>query len=361
MITYNPFNERLKKQYEDTLLHENYRAERTASAVWKAINLFEEFTGKKDFTTFNTEQAKGFKRWLTRQENEKGDLLSLSTVRSTLKILRDFFQWLAIHPQCIRKVDGRAIAYLRLSNNDERAGRATREQPAPTVEEVHKVLEAMPTNTDVEKRDRAIIACLALTAVRDAALISLKVKDVDRAKREVWQDPKHVNTKNRKGISTFFMPFDPLWESIFIGWLDHLQACGFTGEDALFPKEHTICRPETMQFESAGLSRDHWASTKPVCDVLRKAFQAVGLPYYRPHSFRKMLGIWALENCTQKQYKALSQNIGHEHIMTTYNPYGELNDHARRKAIDSIGKQDVNFQHVSDDAFFEEMRRRLKR
>lgn len=83
-------------------------------------------------------------------------MLSLSTVRSLLKQLRDFFGWLAIHPQYIRKIDARAAAYLRLSNNAERAGRATRELPVPTVEEIHLVLETMPYGTQIEKRDRAI-------------------------------------------------------------------------------------------------------------------------------------------------------------------------------------------------------------
>lgn len=65
------------------------------------------------------------------------------------------------------------------------------------------------------------------------------------------------------------------------------------------------------------------------------------------------------ENCSQLQYKALSQNIGHEHIMTTYNPYGELNDHARRKAIESIGKQDGDLQNISNEVIFAEVQRRL--
>lgn len=174
---------------KDTLLHESYREQRTADAVWKAINLYEHYTDRKDFTSFGMEQAKAFKRWLVKQENAKGELLSLSTVRSALKILRDFFGWLAIHPQYIRKIDGRAAGYLRLSNNAERAGRATRELPVPSIEEVHKVLETMPHGTEIEKRDRAVIAFMALTCVRDAALISLKMKDVDRVKKRYGKTP----------------------------------------------------------------------------------------------------------------------------------------------------------------------------
>jgi len=362
MPEYNPLNERLKKQYEDTLLHENYREERTADSVWKAINLYENYTGRRDFTTFDMEQAKGFKRWLVKQKNAKGELLSLSTVRSTLKILRDFFGWLSIHPQYIRKIDGRAAGYLRLSNNAERAGRATKELPIPSVEEVHKVLEAMPHGTEIEKRDRAVIAFMALTGVRDAALISLKMKDVDRVKKEVWQDPKHVDTKNRKAISTFFMPFDPLWQDIVMEWLDYAeQELGFKPDDPLFPKQAVKCNPATLKFEVTGLSREHCANATPVRQIFHAGFTLAGLPYYNPHSFRKMLAIWALENCTQMEFKAISQNIGHQHAITTYNSYGTLNDHKRRSVISAIGTGKTDISHVPDEIVIAEMQRRMQR
>jgi integrase/recombinase XerD len=359
---YNPLNEALKKQYEDGLLHESYREQRTADAVWKAINLYENYTGRKDFTTFDMEQAKGFKRWLVKQENGKGELLSLSTIRSTLKMLRDFFSWLSIHPQYIRKVDGRAAGYLRLSNNAERAGRATKELPVPSMEEIHRVLEAIPHGTEIQKRDRAVIAFMALTGVRDAALISLKMKDIDKTTKEVWQDPKHVKTKNRKAISTFFMPFDPLWQDIVMQWLDYAeQKLGFTPEDPLFPKQAIKSNPATLRFEVTGLSREHWANTSSVIQIFHEAFALAGLPYYNPHSFRKMLAIWALEHCSQIEFKAISQNIGHENAITTYNPYGKLSDYKRRSVISSIGTGNTDISHVPDAIVIAEMQRRMQR
>lgn len=361
MPEYNPLNERLKKQYEDTLLHEGYRDIRTADAVWKALNLYEKYTGKKDFTSFNMEQAKGFKRWFVTQTNAKGERLSLSTVRSTLKVLRDFFGWLAMHPKYIRKVDARAATYLRLSNNEERAGRATRELPAPSMEEVHQALMAMPHDTPMEKRDRAVLAFMALTGVRDAALVSLKMKDMDRTKNELWQDPKHVKTKNRKAIATTFMPFDPLWQEIVDDWLDYaeLVLC-LKPNDPLFPKTEIKSNPETLAFEAVGLSREHWANATPVRQIFKAAFTAAGLPYYNPHSIRKMLAIWALEHCDQLQFKALSQNIGHDHAMTTYNTYAPLPDHKRRSVINSIGKGSAELRNVPLDALLAEMQRRAQ-
>ncbi len=358
----NPINERLKKQYEDALLHGAYKERRTVDAVWKAINLFENFTGRKDFSTVDTEQAKGFKRWLEKQTNTSGEPLSLSTVRSTLANVREFFKWLATHPQCIRKVEGQAAMYLRLSNNDERASRATRELPVPTIAAVRQALEAMPFNTAIEKRNRALMAFTALTGVRDAALISLKMKDIDLAKREIWQNPRHVKTKNRKGITTFFMAFDPLWEEIVTDWIIYARdTLGFQDNDPLFPKEAIANNPKKMKFESIGLSREQWANATPVREIFKAGFTSAGLPYYRPHSFRKMLVTWALENCDQYQFKAISQNLGHEHSMVTYNSYGTLSLHDQRKAVASIGTGSADLKNIPIDALLAEMGRRAQK
>lgn len=56
-----------------------------------------------------------------------------------------------------------------------------------------------------EKRERAVFAFLILTCVRDDALVSIKMKDVDIEKKTLWQDPKHRRTKFRKGIVTAFV------------------------------------------------------------------------------------------------------------------------------------------------------------
>lgn len=148
----------------------------------------------------------------------------------------------------------------------------------------------MPDGTDIEKRNRALIAFTALTGVRDAALISLKIKDVDIKTKTVWQDPNHVKTKNRKAIETFFIPFDSLWAEIVSDWIYHSrETLKFTDDNPLFPKTLIKTNPENLCFENFGLSREHWANAEPVRKIFRAAFQGAGLPYYTPHSFRNML------------------------------------------------------------------------
>lgn len=363
MIEYHPRNELVKKQYEDALLHGKYRDPKTVKAVWNSINLFEEFSGHADFRDLDADQAKRFKAWLAKRRNRKGQGLSVSTMRSTLQAVREFFEWLAIHPQYVRKVDGRAVQYLRLSDNENRAGRAFRERPAPTLEELRKTLGAMPSESDIEKRDRALFAFTIVTCVRDDALVSLKMKDVDAVRKTVWQDPKHVRTKRRKGIHTRFVSqVMPEAEQIVLDWLRHAAEVLRLAPDApLFPKTLVENDPETMTFKANGLSQAHWANAQPVRDIFKTAFQRVALPYYNPHLFRKTVVKWAQEHCSQREFKAISQNLGHDHAMTTYNAYGELSVDEQFRVIENIGAVDLDLTNLPMDVILEEVKRRSGR
>ncbi|MGH1379270.1 MAG: tyrosine-type recombinase/integrase [Alphaproteobacteria bacterium] len=360
MPEYNPVNELVKKQYEEALLHGKYRDPKTVRAVWNHINQFEESTGYMDFKAFSADQAKSFKMRLEKQKNKKGELLSISTVRSTLNNVREFFEWLAIHPQYVRKVDGRAVQYLRMSDNANRAARASREKTPPTLEEMEKALKALPHNTDIEKRDRAVFAFTIVTCVRDDALVSLKMGDVDAKKRTVWQNPKHVRTKRRKGIITKFVgQVIPLAEEIVLEWLQYAQGeLKLKASDPLFPKTLVVTNPDSMAFEAQGLSKDHWASAQPVREIFKTAFKAVRLPYYNPHLFRKTVCRWGLKNLSSFEFKALSQNIGHEHAMTTYNSYAKISEDEQLEAIANIGQWNADLRNISTDEILAEMARR---
>jgi integrase len=51
----------------------------------------------------------------------------------------------------------------------------------PTLEQIRGVLAVMPHATEIERRNRALIAFTLATGVRDGALASLKLKQVDLA------------------------------------------------------------------------------------------------------------------------------------------------------------------------------------
>ena len=363
MAEYNPKNEMAKKQYEEALLHGKYRDPKTVKAAWNSINSFEAHTGYIDFKDVTTDHVKAFKASLEHGKNKSDELLSISTIRSTLGNLKEFFEWLAMHPQYIKKVDGRITQYFRLSDNANRAARASREKMPPTLDELETTLKAMRQDTDIEKRDRAMFAFVIITCIRDDALVSLKRKDVDADKRTVWQDPRHVRTKRRKGILTKFLgkPL-PLAEAVVMDWLRHLdKVVGIKPNDPLFPKTQMRNNPETMAFEAQGLSREHYANTGQVRGIFRAAFKAVGLPYYNPHLFRNTIVKWGLKNLSQFELKALSQNIGHEHLATTYSPYGKLSLDEQIDALEKIGAKIPELQNIPTERLLEEVGRRTQK
>jgi integrase len=56
---------------------------------------------------------------------------------------------------------------------------AHREMQAPTLEQIRRVLNSMPAQSDVEKRNRTAIAFVILTGARDGATASFKLKHID--------------------------------------------------------------------------------------------------------------------------------------------------------------------------------------
>jgi integrase len=69
--------------------------------------------------------------------------------------------------------------YFNLSDKDTRVATARREQKAPTLEQVKHVIATSPTDTQIERRNRALIAFTLLTGARDSAIASMKLKHVD--------------------------------------------------------------------------------------------------------------------------------------------------------------------------------------
>jgi sulfate permease, SulP family len=62
---------------------------------------------------------------------------------------------------------------------------------------------------------------------------------------------------------------------------------------------------------------------KQIRTIFKEAFASVGLPYFNPHSFRKTLALLGGQMCkSPEEYKAWSQNLGHENVLTTLSSYG---------------------------------------
>ena len=164
---------------------------------------------------FRREQAISFKEHLGRQRNPAtGKPLAKATLYGTLEAVRAFFEWLAREPGYRKALVASDAAYFNPSDNDMRVATAARERPAPSLEQVRHVLSAMPTDTVVDRRDRAVVAFTLLTGARDAAVASFRLKHVDVPGRSVSQDAREVRTKRAKSFTTAFFPVVRRWRRL---------------------------------------------------------------------------------------------------------------------------------------------------
>lgn len=338
MAKHNAANTRIKRDYFAFLREAQRRNEASVVAVSKALVRFEEANGYKDFKSFHREQAVAFKRKLAHQSAVRtGKPLSRATVHSTLSALRAFFVWLAGRPGYKSRLQYADADYFNLAETEVRIAKAVRIKSFPTLEQIHHVLATMPTGTDVEKRNRALIAFAILTGARDGALASFKLKHVDLAQNRVDQDARDVQTKASKTFSTWFFPVGGDALSIFEEWCHHLRVVLLWGqEEPLFPPT-LVGRGECGGFAPLGLRRDCWHGAGPIRDIFRDAFVGAGLPYFNPHSFRDTLVQHGERVCvTAEQFKAWSQNLGHDRVMTTLTSYGTVAPHRQAELMRSM-------------------------
>ena len=241
--------------------------------------------------------------------------------------------------------------YFSLSEKETREAKTHDEQPVPTLEQINAAILAMPSSTGIELRDRAVIAFILLTGVRDGAVASLKIKHVDLVNKRVIQDAREVRTKFSKSSTTFFFPVGEEVEKIVEDWMCFLTVTSLFGpDDPLFPKTEMKLN-EVGHFAASGLKRQHWSNAGPIRRIFKQAFERNGLPYFGPHSFRKTLARLGEKLCrTPEEFKAWSQNMSHEHVSTTLTNYGAVSLGRQAEILGSVcssGDDDYNILRIA--------------
>jgi integrase len=247
-----------------------------------------------------------FKKYLADQQGQQsGEKLSKATLYATLTQLKRFFQWLSGQPGYKSRFQYSDAEYFNLSDKDVRIATAQREQEVPTLEQIKHVISTMSANTEIECRNRALIAFTLLTGARDSAIASMKLKHIDLTANSVTQDAREVNTKFGKTFTTFFFPVGDEILGIVADWVSYLRGAKLWGnDDPLFPATH-VSLGQTRQFEASGLEQCHWRSASPIRAIFRESFERAGLRYFNPHSFRNTLVRLGQDVCkTPEQFKA---------------------------------------------------------
>jgi integrase len=337
MTSYNAANERMKRQYFAYLAEAQGHTEQTIDAA-KAISRFEAYTRYRDFKTFHIEQAKAFKRDLADQQaHRSGEPLSKATLYATLTALKRFFVWLAGQPGYKSRISYSDAEYFNLSAKDMRIAKATRPARVPTLEQIRHVIRSMPTTSDIERRDRALIAFTILTGARDGAIASFKLRHIDIAEGKIDQDAREVRTKFSKSFVTTFFPVGNEIRAVVADWVAYLRTAKLWGlDDPLFPATK-VAMGNNLRFGVVGLDRKHWSNASPIRAIFKEAFAAADLPYFNPHSFRKTLALLGGQRCkTPEEYKAWAQNLGHEDVLTTFRSYGNVTSYRQAEIMRSF-------------------------
>ncbi len=353
MSKYNPENVRIKHKYLMFLKEAKRQDESSIDAVAKALIRFEEYTGFKNFKTFHFKQAIGFKNNLAKQDNQQtGKKLSKATLNSTLRHLKNFFQWLSMQAGYKSRVNYTDTEYFNLSEKETRIATAKRQKPVPTIEQIKHAINMMPIVTDIDRRDRCLVAFTLLTGARDSAIASIKLKHIDLEAGSLFQDARDVKTKFSKTFTTTFFPAGDEIREILVDWVAYLKDDLLYGnDDPLLPKTNVILG-KNRTFEASGLKREHWSNATPIRKIFRIAFENAGLPYFNPHSFRNTLTQLGQKYCkTAEEFKAWSQNFGHDGVMTTFKSYGEVQPERQAEIIKQLGlpqaENDLNADNIA--------------
>lgn len=344
MTKVNAKNERVKRGFFRYLKDAEGCAKTTISNIENAILLWQEFSKNEDFALYSLDKAIAFKKWLG-QRQVRGNTICLTTYHSYLRYLRKFFNWLCRESGYKSRIKPNTVDYLNITEKEERIATQSMPRKYPPLEYVQKLVDSIEIHSEIDQRDRALIAFTLLSGMRDKAIATLPLSCFDEENLIINQDPrKGVETKFSKLIPTTLFRFDEKMVQYIVDWVKHLKLKGFGSQDPLFPRSKLEQGKDNLSFEvSSEVTAVFWHGTSMVREIFKKRTKNANLPYYPPHTFRHLAISLAFKSCkTGEEIKAISQNFGHEHIATTMSTYGNYEPSRLSeiiKSMDFSGKQ----------------------
>lgn len=343
-------NERIKRAYLIYLREAEGNDPKTIDKEAAAIQAFEESTKVKPFKKFHIDQAIAFKDQLSRAKSKRTKKpLSARHIDGTLRAVKAFFLWLAGQPGYKRAVRRDYAEYFNLNAKDSRIAHAVRNARRPTLAQCAHVFRLMPETTVIERRNKAVFACLMITAPRIGALASFRLKHVDLRQGCIEQDAREVRTKFSKTFTSWFFPVDPMYRAFFESWVRYLMDEELLGhDDYLFPKAETAHVDGHLDF--GGLSREPYSDGQQLGKVIQAAFVKAGLPPFTAHSFRRTLVKLGDDFCASgEERKAWAQNLGHENVTTSYDAYLPVSYERQGSLIRKLAKRKPRSDEEEDD------------
>jgi len=350
----NDRNERIKRTYFRRLRGPSGHCEATIRNIERSIGLYEEFTHFEDFGRFNQKKALEFKKWLENRRH-RDSKVAVATQYQILRKVKVFFYWLREQPGFRTRILLDDIGYLNLDRKKVREATTYVGRQYPPLEHVINLCNSIAIKSEIDMRDRALIAFTLLSGMRDQAIVTLRLGCFSLDALTINQYPKlGVETKFGKSNLSHLFRFDESLLQYILDWVDFLKRTkSFSNKNPMFPRTKLVQSDGNLSFSAGGVEPIFWKGTGAIREIFKMRSAVAGLPYFPPHSFRHLAVFLAFKQCnTAEQIKAVSQNFGHEHVTTTLTVYGALDGYRVAEII-----RELEFRGAKSGMSDEEIRR----
>lgn len=288
------YDEKTVKQYKDD--------------IWD----YWEKTGFENLKDFNADKAKLYRRSI------QG---SMQTKHQKMNRVAEFFRW--IFGKKVTKPDiSEALKVLQLTNAEKGLLSKHKIRKYPTLDEFNEIID-FPVNNDIDRRDKALLCFLLLSAGRVDAVRTLPLGALNPKTLDLVQDPTEgVHTKRNKYIIGTLFRFDEVYTDIIRDWLQFLtEIKHFKATDPLFPK----LVPSEENSALYVLSNEFYSSKSKINEIVASRCIDKDIPAYSAHEFRHLAVDTAFRLARNgREIKAISQNVGHAYLTITLRQYANM-------------------------------------
>lgn len=287
--------------------------ERTIKQYRNDIWEYWEVTNFEDLKMFDTEKAMIYRESLNN--------IRMQTKKQKLNRVSAFFRWLFTSKLTTPKIS-EALALLKLSKKEKGLLSKQEIRVYPTFEQFTKLID-FEVKDEIDMRDKALLCFLLLSAGRIDAVRTLPLGALNPDTLDLVQDPTEgVHTKRNKFIMGTLFRFSDEYADIIKNWLKYLkEEKKFCLADPMFPKLVQSQENKAIYV----VSKEFYKSQNPINEIIARRFNDKNLPVFSAHEFRHL----ALDTAfglarNGKQSKAISQNVGHKNISTTFKQYANM-------------------------------------
>ncbi len=333
-------NVKIIRKYFEYLRENRGYAQTTIDKIATDIAQFEKYIGMRNFKSFNSKIAKGYKVYIYEFKKKDGTNYSIKSKSEKLKSVREFLLWLYDQAGYRSHLNINYIKYLQVNRAERNAITSSRRyKKTPTFADAWIVIDTIPSVLEIDRRDKALLSLSLLTGLRPGTLRSLCIKNIDLKNMIVTIDTiNEVDAKFGKYNEVVILQFDVWIYDNIVSWVTELiTKKGFNGDDPVFPMTEMKNHDGHFGFNPENVTNKFWKNNGQINKIFKERFVEAGLIPHTPYGFRRLNAQHARRYTTNmEEYSAISQNLSHSETEITEIHYGNLNPVERKEILKKL-------------------------